>query len=225
MWRMGDRSTRKGIAMHFLRMEKLSEYARLYPVGASFCALMIAVHVGFFVWAFVTQSDVDVLKRTFGAFYTDPMMGIQPTYWDYFTSAFLHADWMHLLFNVFFLYVFSPPLERLLSSWLFAGLLLVSGFIGNVFTFLYYDAVSSIGASGMVYGLYGAYVLLMWRIPSFLGVAERRMVWALLIIGFGFSLLFSNVNMSAHVGGFVGGFVYALVARYVLPRREGVDGA
>ncbi|WP_317890845.1 rhomboid family intramembrane serine protease [Paenibacillus arenilitoris] len=158
----------------------------------------------------------------FGAFVThpvyDPYGMLEP--WRYLTSVFMHSGIQHLLFNLFAVLVFAPPLERLLGSLRYVFFYLLCGVGGNAFSALASDVAADggthvgVGASGAIYGVYGAYLFISLFRKSQLDVSSRKTVYTILIFGVIFSLLAPQVDLWAHVGGALAGFLlYSLFER------------
>lgn len=196
--------------MQFLRTESLREYVQKYPVTAGFVLLLVVIHIGVELLGFFTGMPSEVFKLQYGAFYAGA------PYWRYVASGLFHADFVHLLFNAFYLYVFSPPLEALLKRKWFPLLLVGSVWMGNVFTLLWNreELFYTLGASGAVYGLFGAYVVHMWIDRSFWDAGSRQTIWALFLIGLLLSVFIPQVNLSAHIGGAIGGALCMLGVQY-----------
>jgi membrane associated rhomboid family serine protease len=122
------------------------------------------------------------------------------------TSMFLHLDVLHIAFNMFTLLIVGPAVEVMLGRSRFTALYLLAGLGGNVCTYLIAPAANlSAGASGAIFGVMTAYVVLALR--------QRKPVApvvALIVINLvlGFS---GNVEWQAHVGGLVTGAVLALL--------------
>ena len=127
----------------------------------------------------------------------------------------LHAGLLHLASNSIYLYYFGVRAERLLGTGKFLVLYLVSGLCGGVFSVLFSgNAGVSIGASGAIYGLLGAMLLLTKkRGARYTGMNYSTMLLlAATAIGFGF--LQEGVDNFAHIGGFLGGIaVFSLLLR------------
>ena len=136
-------------------------------------------------------------------------------YYRFFTCMFLHAGLLHLASNSIYLYYFGVRAERLLGTGKFLVLYLVSGLCGGVFSVLFSgNAGVSIGASGAIYGLLGAMLLLTKkRGARYTGMNYSTMLLlAATAIGFGF--LQEGVDNFAHIGGFLGGIaVFSLLLR------------
>ena len=145
--------------------------------------------------------------------------------WTPITYMFLHGDFWHILFNMIVLFFFGPRLESTLGSRKFLGLYFVSGLAAALFSGLTPHA-RVVGASGAIYGLMIAYAGIWPRdriyIWGILPVEARWMmiflaVWAVVgtiplvasVLGIpGLHVPTDNVAHHAHLGGFVGGWLY-----------------
>ncbi|WP_379137310.1 rhomboid family intramembrane serine protease [Paenibacillus sp. sgz500958] len=210
--------------MIFIRYENWKSYIRYYPVTS---LLLLANVIMFLVLTF-NGGSTDVYNLVdFGA-----MVDVDPyksEWWRYFTAIFLHNGFSHLLFNSFALLVFAPPLERLLGWWRYAFLYIAGGMIANVLAI----AVSSrsvmegghvsVGASGAIYAVYGAFLYIALVQRAMMDESSRKTVYAMLAIGVVMSFAMPNVNWAAHLGGLVAGFfLYGLIIRvFHRNRRQG----
>ena len=153
------------------------------------------------------------------------------------TSMFLHGSWLHLIGNMLYLWIFGNNIEDSMGHSRFVIFYLLTG-IGAATTPLYFNmnsTVPTIGASGAVSGVLGAYLILfpharvLTLIP--LGWFIRIMVlpaWVLLLVWIGFQILnqtlapmdptTGGVAYSAHIGGFV--FGMALIPLFRKFRRR-----
>ena len=202
--------------MIFLRRETFKQYLQLYPVTSAILAIIAVL----FAAMEITGSSTDALTLlNFGAMYSNS--GETHEWWRYINSMFLHIGFSHVLFNAFALYVFAPPLERLLGKFHYAGFFLLSGLVGNAFSMLFTEPpFIAAGASGAIYGVYAAYVYLAIFHRHVLDEGTRSTVIAIVVMGGITSLIIPNVNIFAHLGGFVVGFVYFAVLTRRLRRRS-----
>lgn len=125
------------------------------------------------------------------------------------TSMFLHGSPMHIIFNMFSLWWIGGPLEAALGRARYLSLYLVSGLAGSALTYLIESPLQpSLGASGAIFGLFGATAVLMRRLNY-----DMRPILALLVINLIFTFGMSNIAWQAHIGGLVAGVVigYAMV--------------
>jgi len=132
-------------------------------------------------------------------------------YWQLFTSMFVHADLLHLFGNMLFLLVFGLRAEELFSDAAYLTIYFGSGLLGNLLTLLMPLLTISVGASGAIFGLFGACVI-------YLGRAFGRSITVALIYSF-YLLLWTTgagVNILAHFGGLAAG----LLIGYILATRR-----
>jgi len=144
--------------------------------------------------------------------------------WTILTYQFLHAGFLHLLFNMIGLYFFGPSLELRIGGRNFLILYLLSGATGAALSVLTPD-VAIVGASGSVFGVLLGFArywpherIYIWGI---LPVEARILVIFLAIASLwgGFSGG-GNVAHFAHLGGFVGGFLYLRFLERNSPSRR-----
>ncbi|WP_410769670.1 rhomboid family intramembrane serine protease [Fontibacillus sp. BL9] len=204
--------------MIFIRYENWKSYLRYYPVT---CLILAANLFMFVLVMFNGGSDNPYTQLRFGALTNDPYF--EGESWRLFASMFLHHDFGHLFSNCFAILVFAPPLERLLGHWRYALLYIGSGLIGNLISLEIYRQSTelhlSVGASGAVYGVYGAFLYIALLQRQLMDESSRKTLYSLLIIGVVFSVIVPQVNWMAHFGGLVGGFfLYGIIIR-LLKRR------
>lgn len=198
----------------FLRRESLKQYIRWYPVTASLIVLNVLLVI---VMEIFGSSKNSITLLQFGAMFN--IHGFQPEWWRYVTAIFLHAGWKHLLFNCFALYVFAPPLERMLGHVRYLVYYILCGVSGNLVSYwLHVKEYVGIGASGAVYGIYAAYVFIALFRKDLLDYSSRKTIQIIVSVGFVHSLvMFRRVDLWAHLGGFLGGLL--LMALLVLSIR------
>ncbi|MBQ9091787.1 MAG: rhomboid family intramembrane serine protease [Anaerotignum sp.] len=136
-------------------------------------------------------------------------------YYRFITSMFLHSGWMHLASNTVYLYYFGVRSEKLLGTGRFLLLYLTAGICGGLLSVFLGDGYGvSIGASGAIYGLLGAMLLLTKKRGSrYTGMNYSTMLLlAATAICLGF--LEPGVDNLGHIGGFLGGMaVFWLLLR------------
>jgi membrane associated rhomboid family serine protease len=138
-------------------------------------------------------------------------------YWRLLTALFLHGGFIHLLFNVFALYVLGPPLERSIGTMRFVVCYLISGLASGagVVALTVIGLVQPaqlIGASGSIMGIVGAWAgfLLRHRHAPY---AKQRLanVGLIVAIQIAFDLSTPQVSMAAHLCGLISGFFLGLI--------------
>ena len=136
--------------------------------------------------------------------------------WRMITSIFAHASPVHLLFNMFSLYIFGPVLEHALGRARFVVLYLLAGFGGSVAVLLLAPMTNVLGASGAIFGLMGAFFIIQ---RSFGGTNRSLLIIIGLNLVFPF-LVGGNISWQAHVGGLIAGGLAALIYTKTRNRRQ-----
>lgn len=128
-------------------------------------------------------------------------------WWRIFTVALVHANYLHLGFNMWALYILGTPLEHAFGKTRFFIIFFVSLITGSL-TSLALAAQNqvSVGASGAIFGLFGAFAIAGKRIG-----ADVRSIVVLIGINFALDFILPNIDWHAHLGGLIGGALTALV--------------
>lgn len=194
--------------------------ARRYPVMT---VTIIAVNVLAF---FYELSLPTPLLQPFLATYGVVPAHVHPV--SLLTSMFLHGGWLHLLGNMWFLWIFGDNVEDRMGAGRFLAFYLLCGFLGGLahLVFNLGSNVPSIGASGAIAGVLGAY-LISYPFARVLTIVPLLLFWpiielpAILVLGFWFLIQLFNgaasvgvaAQMSAgvawwaHIGGFIAGML------------------
>jgi rhomboid family protein len=134
--------------------------------------------------------------------------------WTIFTYLFLHGGFEHILFNMLGLLFFGPRMELELGSRNFLLLYFISGLTAAVLSLILSPYTAIIGASGAVYGIFMGFAYYWPReniyIWGVLPVQARWMVAFMTIMSLmgGFGLTMDNIAHFAHLGGFLGGYLF-----------------
>ncbi|WP_040225222.1 rhomboid family intramembrane serine protease [Bhargavaea cecembensis] len=193
----------------FIRRESFSEYIRSYPVVSA----LIAINLIVFIITLIP--GIGDLVMYMG-------MGINSQiaagdWWRFITPMFLHAGFMHVLFNMFALFLFGPELERLAGKVRFLNLFFLAGLFGNVASYFLHDgSYAYVGASGAIYGIFGAFGALVYYTKNAFPQL-RGIIMPIIIISIIMTFLTPNINITAHITGLIVGFIVGL--SYFNPKR------
>lgn len=168
---------------------------------------ILAVTVGVFILQFLSQGAV---TRALG--YAPPLTLIEP--WRMLTVSLVHSSgFFHILFNMYALFVLGPLLEQLVGRWRFAVTYVLSTLAGSVAVLWLAPATFVVGASGAIFGLFGAFFVIQRRLG---GNTAQLMI--ILGINLALGFVIPNISWQAHVGGLIGGAIVALI--FVRTRRR-----
>ena len=183
---------------------------RLPPVTMA----VLALSIGLFAVGFLVPGMNGVIRlylAQINEFVADGQV------WRLATAAFLHGGLMHMAFNMYALYLFGPQLEREVGSVPFAALYIASALAGGAAFYLAEPRGLAVGASGAIFGLFGAWLAASYRgRHTAVGSASLRQLLVLLGINLAIGFLpGANIAWQAHLGGLVAGVLIA--AAWTLP--------
>ena len=197
----------------------------------------------FFYELALPPAGLEQLVFTFGmvpaklmAFPTDPGVSFGDATLPFLTSMFLHGGWLHLIGNMWFLWIFGDNVEDYLGHVRFLLFYLLCGLAASVahLAFNLNSTIPTLGASGAIAGVLGAYLLLfpgariLTLVPVFFVWLMELPAYVILIYWFALQLLQGTATLAesapgggvawwAHVGGFVAGLI---LVKIVASRRR-----
>lgn len=142
-------------------------------------------------------------------------------WWRILSSGFLHGGLIHIALNMFVLFILGQVLEPAIGTARFVAVYLVGLIAGGVGALLMSEPeLFTVGASGAIYGLFMATIVIARR-RGMTQVVQQLAFW--LVINLVFTFAASNISVGGHLGGLVGGAIAALVvvaAERQIARRE-----
>ncbi|WP_010678120.1 rhomboid family protein [Bacillus timonensis] len=138
-------------------------------------------------------------------------------WWRFFTPMILHIGFIHLLMNTFALYYLGTEVERLYGKSRFLMIYVFAGFLGSLASFVF-NANISAGASGAIFGCFGALLFFGTAYPSLFFRTMGPNVIGIIIINLVLGFMIPGIDNSGHIGGLVGGFLAASIVH--LPKRK-----
>lgn len=137
-------------------------------------------------------------------------------WWRIATSGFLHANLLHILFNMYLLYLLGQMLEPAIGSVRFALIYVVALFAGSLGALIVSPDAVTVGASGAVFGLMGAAAVELHA--RGINVFETN-IGGLIVFNLIFSFAFSGISIGGHIGGLIGGALAGFVFLQADQRR------
>ncbi|WP_322755478.1 rhomboid family intramembrane serine protease [Frankia sp. Cas3] len=142
-------------------------------------------------------------------------MEVNGEYYRLLTAAFLHASILHILLNMYALYLLGYPLEQILGRVRYLALFVVCAVGGNTLSYLINGwSTYSVGASTAVFGFFAAYYVIARRLQ-----ADTSAILVVVGINLIISFTISGIDKWGHIGGLVTGLVVGMVYAYIPPRR------
>ena len=139
-------------------------------------------------------------------------------YWRLVSAMFLHAGLLHIAFNAYALWIFGTVVEQELGRLRFLLIYFVTGIVASAASYAFEPVpiVVGVGASGAIFGIFGAFVAYNYR-RRHLAIAAARLRSAVTIVVINMVLAFSiqGIDWRAHVGGFIAGLFAGFAAEGV----------
>lgn len=187
----------------FIRRENFKQYIRLYPVVSSLIAINLVVYLLTLIPGF--GRNLLYMGMSVNALIA------QGEWWRIITSMFLHLGFTHVLFNMFSLFLFGPELEKIAGKMRFLTIYFLAGIFGIAASFLIEDPTyTSVGASGAIYGMFGAFAALVYY-TRHLFPQLKQIILPLIVVSVIMTFLMPNINITAHLGGLITGFILGFV--------------
>jgi membrane associated rhomboid family serine protease len=139
-----------------------------------------------------------------------PMGVAHGEWWRLLTAAFLHFGPFHLAINMYSLYFGGTLLEHVIGRWRFALLYVASGIAGSAGALVLTPNSVTVGASGAIFGIFGALFVLERRG----NLATGGQVAALIVLNLIFTFALSNISIGGHIGGLIAGVILMLLFSY-----------
>lgn len=131
-------------------------------------------------------------------------------YYRLLTSVFLHIGIMHLLCNMYSLYIIGKEVENVFGKVKYLIIYLLSGIAGSILSLAFNHNTICAGASGAIFGLLGALLYFGYYYRPYLGATLTRSIIPVIAINLIVGFLDSGIDNSAHIGGLVGGLLVAM---------------
>jgi len=142
------------------------------------------------------------------------------------TSAFLHIGVMHIVFNMYALYIVGPQIENFYGKAKFVAIYLLSALAGSLMSMIFVRDAISAGASGAIFGLFGSLLYFGYHYRIYLGNIMRSQVIPLIILNLFLGFIISGIDVSAHIGGLIAGILssMALGVKYKSTKADKING-
>jgi membrane associated rhomboid family serine protease len=205
-----------GQAQGVRRVRQTARQASYDSAGAYVTKILIAINVGIYLLELALGGDINGTGNTIyehgalviSAVYADGSLAglAHGDWWRLLSAAFLHYGPIHLGMNMLALWWFGQPLEYAIGRGRFLLLYLVSGLAGSAGALLLSPNAITVGASGAIFGILGA-ALVLERQGSMVFGGQAL---TLIVINLVFTFAIGNISIGGHIGGLIGGAVCML---------------
>lgn len=145
-------------------------------------------------------------------------------WWRFVTPIFIHIGMLHLVFNSYALWIVGPQVEKLYGGARFVILYVLTGVAAVYSSYFYHPQANSAGASGAIFGLFGALLVFGIRyrdsIPPFFKRAVGTGILPVIVINLFIGFTIPGIDNAAHIGGLLSGALLGLVIPFQRPGEE-----
>ena len=200
-----------GVAQGTQRVTRGVRRAASEGTGALVTRVLIGVNLAVYALCLAEGSS---LGRTSGRIFEEGALVVQSLFggladgewWRLLTAAFLHGNLIHVGLNMFVLWMIGTPVEEAIGRGRFVALYLVSGLSGSAGALIFDPNAFTVGASGAIFGILGAALILEWQRSYVLG----GQALGLIVFNVIFTFAIPNISIGGHLGGLAGGALGAL---------------
>lgn len=198
-------------------VKKAKEEQQLFQRGKPlFTYIFMAIQIIIFLLMEMNGGSTNTKTLVdYGAKYSPYIMSGE--WWRFFTPIVVHIGFMHLLMNTLSLYFIGAEVERLYGNIRFLIIYLIAGFGGSLASLIITPSVSA-GASGAIFGCFGALLFFGMTYPKLFFRTMGMNIIILIAINLGYGFSVSGIDNAGHIGGLIGGFLAAGIVH--LPKHK-----
>jgi membrane associated rhomboid family serine protease len=220
-----------GVAQGTQRVTRGVRRAAFEGGGALVTKVLIGINLAVYALCLAQGSS---FSETSGRIFEEGALVVQSPFggladgewWRLLTAAFLHGNLLHIGMNMFVLWIIGAPVEQAIGRGRFIALYLVAGLAGSAGALVFEPDAITVGASGAIFGILGAALILEWQRSYVLG----GQALGLIVFNVIFTFAIPNISIGGHLGGLAGGALGALALSrfgqtHAIYGRPGVLGA
>lgn len=191
--------------------EKTEKNNRVYEatfkpkkIVITYAIMILCTFIFFLMYLFGNGSLDAYTLLVFGAVYS-PLIKLGQV-WRLLTGTFLHAGIIHLLTNMYSLFIIGSQLETFIGKKKFIFVYLISALSGSLMSSIFSSAIS-VGASGAIFGLLGSLLYFGYHYRLYLGSVLKAQIIPIILLNLFLGFTLSGIDNAAHIGGLVGGYL------------------
>ena len=183
--------------------------------------ILITINIVIFILQLVLGWDV---VANFGANYAPFVKSGK--FYVLFTSMFIHGNLIHLLFNLYALYIIGPQVESFYGKIKYLAIYFGSGILGALLSDIFLQNSISVGASGAIFGLLSSIVYFGYHYRAYLDTVIRSQIMPLIIFNIFLGIVIPNIDTFCHIGGLIGGVLVSMACgiKYKSSKSERING-
>lgn len=180
--------------------------------------ILIFINILFYVLSIISNSF-------YNSMVLNPSKILNGEYYRLLSCVFMHGGIIHLLCNMYCLYVIGPQVESFFGKIKYIVIYLLSGIIGSLMSLSITNSIS-LGASGAIFGLLGSILYFGYHYRVYLSQAIKSQIIPIIVLNLFLGFILNGVDNAAHIGGLIGGVLVSMMAgvKYKSSTMEKVNG-
>ncbi len=180
--------------------------------------ILIFINILFYVLSIISNSF-------YNSMVLNPSKILNGEYYRLLSCIFMHGGIIHLLCNMYCLYVIGPQVESFFGKIKYIVIYLLSGIIGSLMSLSITNSIS-LGASGAIFGLLGSILYFGYHYRVYLSQAIKSQIIPIIVLNLFLGSMLNGVDNAAHIGGLIGGVLVSMMAgvKYKSSTMEKVNG-
>ena len=180
--------------------------------------ILIFINILFYILSIISNSF-------YNSMVLNPSKILNGEYYRLLSCIFMHGGIIHLLCNMYCLYVIGPQVESFFGKFKYIIIYLLSGIIGSLMSLCITNSIS-LGASRAIFGLLGSILYFGYHYRVYLSQALKSQIIPLIILNLFLGFILSGVDNAAHIGGLIGGILVSMMVgvKYKSSTMEKVNG-
>lgn len=180
--------------------------------------ILIFINILFYVLSIISNSF-------YNSMVLNPSKVLNGEYYRLLSCIFMHGGIIHLLCNMYCLYVIGPQVESFFGKIKYIVIYLLSGIIGSLMSLSITNSLS-LGASGAIFGLLGSILYFGYHYRVYLSQAIKSQIIPLIVLNLFLGFILNGVDNAAHIGGLIGGILVSMMVgvKYKSSTMEKVNG-
>ncbi len=180
--------------------------------------ILIFINILFYVLSIISNSF-------YNSMVLNPSKILNGEYYRLLSCIFMHGGIIHLLCNMYCLYVIGPQVESFFGKIKYIVIYLLSGIIGSLMSLSITNSIS-LGASGAIFGLLGSILYFGYHYRVYLSQAIKSQIIPIIVLNLFLGFMLNGVDNAAHIGGLIGGVLVSMMAgvKYKSSTMEKVNG-
>lgn len=180
--------------------------------------ILIFINILFYILSIISNSF-------YNSMVLNPSKILNGEYYRLLSCIFMHGGIIHLLCNMYCLYVIGPQVESFFGKIKYIVIYLLSGIIGSLMSLSITNSIS-LGASGAIFGLLGSILYFGYHYRVYLSQAIKSQIIPIIVLNLFLGFILNGVDNAAHIGGLIGGVLATMMVgvKYKSSTLEKVNG-